>query len=89
MGQFFQKNVGLKVARPCKTRVSDEMSTHERKTDRIERSLKRLGFQLRKGRGKAFKITAAGGGGVANTTDAMTLDQIERWIGDHIKAKRG
>ena len=28
--------------------------------DRIERSLKRLGFQLTKGRGKAFKITAVG-----------------------------
>ena len=65
---------------------SEPMSAQQ---DRIERSLKRLGFQLRKGRGKAFKITAAGGGGVANTTDAMTLDQIERWIGDHIKPKRG
>ena len=48
--------------------------------ERIARSLKRLGFQLGKGRGKAFKITAA--------SDAMTLDQIERWIGDHIKPKR-
>jgi hypothetical protein len=57
--------------------------------DRIERSLKRLGFQLGKGRGKAFKITAVGGSGAPNTTDAMTLDQIERWIGDHIKPKRG
>ena len=57
--------------------------------DRIERSLKRLGFQLGKGRGKAFKITAAGGGAAPNTTDAMTLDQIEHWIGDHIKPKRG
>jgi hypothetical protein len=57
--------------------------------DRIERSLKRLGFQLGKGRGKAFKVTAVGGGGAPNTTDAMTLDQIERWIGDHIKPKRG
>ena len=57
--------------------------------DRIERSLKRLGFQLGKGRGKAFKITAVGGNAVPNTTDAMTLDQIERWIGEHIKPKRG
>ena len=56
--------------------------------DRIERSLKRLGFQLGKGRGKAFKITVAGGSAVSNTTDAMTLDQIERWIGAHIKPKR-
>ena len=56
--------------------------------DRIERSLKRLGFQLAKGRGKAFKVTAAGGGTAPNTTDSMTLDQVERWIGDHIKPKR-
>ena len=57
--------------------------------DRIARSLKRLGFQLGKGRGKAFKVTAVGGTVVLNTTDAMTLDQIERWIGDHIKPKGG
>ena len=41
----------------------------------------------RKGRGKAFKITKAGGGTAPNATDAMTLDQIERWISDHIKPK--
>jgi len=56
--------------------------------DRIERSLKRLGFQLAKGRGKAFKITFAGGGAAPNATDTMTLDQIERWISEHIKPKR-
>ena len=56
--------------------------------DRIERSLKRLGFQLEKGRGKAFKITAVGGGTAPNATDAMTLDQVERWISDYIKPKR-
>ena len=55
--------------------------------DRIERSLKRLGFQLAKGRGKAFKITATSGGVAPSTADTMTLDQIERWIGDHIKPK--
>ena len=56
--------------------------------DRIDRSLKRLGFQLAKGRGKAFKITAIGGGPAPSTTDAMTLDQVEIWIGDYIKPKR-
>jgi len=55
---------------------------------RIARSLKRLGFELGKGRGKAFKITAAGGSTAPGSTDTMTLDQIERWIGDHIKPKR-
>jgi hypothetical protein len=39
-------------------------------------------------RGKAFKITAAGGSTAPNSTDTMPLDQIERWIGDHIKPKR-
>jgi hypothetical protein len=53
--------------------------------DRIARSLKRLGFQLSKGRGKNFKIIAATGSAIPDTTDAMTLDQIERWIGNHIK----
>ena len=57
--------------------------------DRIERSLKRLDFQLGKGRAKAFKIRVAGGSAAPNTTDALTLDQIERWIGDHIKPKCG
>ena len=56
--------------------------------DRIDRSLKRLGFQLAKGRGKAFKITTIGGGPAPSTNDAVTLDQVEFWIGDHIKPKR-
>ena len=56
--------------------------------ERITRSLKRLGFELGKGRGKAFRITAAGGSAAPDTTDTMTLDQVERWIGDHIKPKR-
>ena len=67
----------------------DELgSTVSGQQERIARSLKRLGFQLGKDRGKAFKITAAGGSTAPNSTDAMTLDQIERWIGDHIKPKR-
>ena len=41
--------------------------------ERIARSLKRLGFQLEKGRGKAFKITASGGSTAPNSTDTMTL----------------
>ena len=57
--------------------------------DRIERSLKRLGFQLGRGRGRTFKITVAGGSSAPDSNDAMTLDDVERWIGDHIKPKRG
>jgi len=45
--------------------------------DCIDRSLKRLGFQLAKGRGKTFKITATGSGPARSATDAMTLDQVE------------
>jgi hypothetical protein len=56
--------------------------------DRMERSLKRIGFQLGKGRGWSFKVMAAGGGMAPNATDTMTLDQVERWISDHIKPKR-
>jgi hypothetical protein len=56
--------------------------------ERISRSLKRLGFQLGKGRGKAFKITVAGGSIAPDSTDTMTLDQIEHWIGNHIRPKR-
>ena len=62
--------------------------TAQGQQDRVARSLKRLGFQLGKGRGRAFKITAVGGSSAPDTTDTMTLDQIERWIGDHIKPKR-
>ena len=53
--------------------------------DRIERSLKRLGFQLATGRGKGLKITAIGGRPATNATASMTLDQI----GNHIKPRRG
>jgi hypothetical protein len=56
--------------------------------NRIERSLKRLGFQLAKGRGKAFKVATTNGGLAPNATDTMTLDQVESWIREHIKPKR-
>jgi hypothetical protein len=56
--------------------------------DRIERSLKRLGFQLAKGRGKAFKVAMTNGSLAPNATDTMTLDQVEGWIREHIKPKR-
>jgi hypothetical protein len=56
--------------------------------NRVERSLKRLGFQLAKGRGKAFKLMTIAGATAPNSTDTMSLDQVESWIGDHIKPKR-
>ena len=56
--------------------------------DRIARSLKRLGFQLGKGRGVESKIRVAGGSAAPGYRRPMTLGQIERWIGDHIKPKR-
>jgi hypothetical protein len=55
--------------------------------DQIARFLKRLGFQLIKA-GKAFKVSDSAGGMAAGSKPTMTLAEIERWIGDHIKPKR-
>jgi hypothetical protein len=55
--------------------------------DRIARSLKRLAFQLGKRRGKVFKIMAGSGRAAPYSTDAMTLDQIEKWIANHIRPR--
>ena len=55
--------------------------------DQIARLLKRLGFQLVK-TGKAFKVSDSAGQMAAGSKPTMTLAEIERWIGDHIKPKR-
>jgi hypothetical protein len=74
--------------RYLRSHTSDEGAQMSAQQDRIERSLKRLGLQLGKGRGKAFKITVAGGNVAPNATAVMTLEQAERWIGDHVKPKQ-
>jgi hypothetical protein len=38
--------------------------------------------------GRRSRSLAGSGRAAPDATDTMTLDQIERWIGDHIKPKR-
>jgi hypothetical protein len=62
------------------------MAGEQARADRIARSLKRLGFRVKVGR--AFKISDGDGGAAVDGTQAMTLAEIERWIGDYIKPGR-
>lgn len=55
--------------------------------DRVARSLKRLGFQLSRS-GRTFKVVDGAGALVAGSGLAMKLEEIERWIGEHIKPGR-
>ena len=55
--------------------------------DRVARSLKRLGFRLTRISG-SFTIIDSAGGPAAGSKTRMTLAEIERWIGEHIKPKR-
>jgi hypothetical protein len=63
------------------------MAGEQARADRIARSLKRLGFRLVKV-GRAFKISDGDGGAAVGGTQAMTLAEVERWIGDYIKPGR-
>jgi hypothetical protein len=54
------------------------------RADRAERSLKRLGFRLSRA-GRTFTVTDNAGVVVINSAPAMTLEDLERWIGEHIK----
>ena len=55
--------------------------------DRIERSLRRLGFQLGR-KGRAFRITDQAGGVATESAPAMTLNEVELWIGNHVKSQK-
>jgi hypothetical protein len=50
----------------------------------VLRTLKRLGFGLSR-TGRTFRITDKAGALAVNSTAAMSLEEIERWIGEHIK----
>jgi hypothetical protein len=63
------------------------MASQQTHADRIARSLKRLGFGLSR-TGRTFRITDKAGVLAVNSTAAMTLAEIERWIGEHIKPKK-
>jgi hypothetical protein len=55
--------------------------------DRVARSLKRLGFRLTR-IGRSFTITDSAGGPATGSKTGMTLAEVERWIGEHVKPKR-
>ena len=73
------------------------MAGQQARVDRIDRSLKRLGFRLIK-TGRSFSIAGNANehtgakppnGGLAEVAGAkMTLAAVEQWIGEHIKPKR-
>jgi hypothetical protein len=52
--------------------------------DRIERSLKRLGFCL-SWTGRTFRITDTAGALAVKNKPGMSLDEIEVWISDVIR----
>jgi hypothetical protein len=52
--------------------------------DRIERSLKRLGFRLSR-TGRTFRIMDIAGALAVNSKPAMSLTDIEVWIGGFIR----
>jgi hypothetical protein len=61
------------------------MAGQQTHADRVARSLKRLGFQLRR-TGRTFRVLDKAGAVAVGSGPAMTLQEIERWIGDHIKS---
>jgi hypothetical protein len=52
--------------------------------DRIARSLKRLGFRMSR-TGRTFRVTDSAGELAINSKPAMSLAEIEHWIGDFIR----
>ena len=62
-------------------------TTPTTQADRVARSLKRLGFRLTR-IGRTFTIVDNAGDLVTGTKTGMTLAEIERWIGEHIKPRR-
>jgi hypothetical protein len=58
--------------------------TQQTQADRVARSLKRLGFQLSRS-GRTFSVIDSSGVPAVNSKPAMSLAEIETWIGEHIK----
>jgi hypothetical protein len=63
------------------------MASQQTRADRIERSLKHLGFHLSR-TGRTFRIVDKAGALAVNSKPVMSLEDIERWIGEHIKPGR-
>ena len=59
----------------------------ETQADRLSRALKRLGFRLSR-TGRTFRIVDNAGALAMKSKAAMTLEEIERRIGEHIKPER-
>jgi hypothetical protein len=62
------------------------MASQPTHADRIARSLKRLGFQLSR-TGRTFKVMDKAGEPAVGSGPAMTLADIEKWIGEYIKGR--
>ena len=62
-------------------------TTPTTQADRVARSLKRLGFRLTR-IGRTFTIVDNAGDLVTGTKTGMTLAEIERWIGEHIRRRQ-
>jgi hypothetical protein len=60
------------------------MASQQTHADRIALSLKRLGFQLSR-TGRTFKVIDKAGELAVGSGPAMTLADIEKWIGEYIK----
>ena len=60
------------------------MASHQTHADRVARSLKRLGFQLSR-TGRTFRIIDKAGALAVGSGNAMTLQEIEKWIAEQIK----
>ena len=60
------------------------MASQQTRADRIARSLKRLGFQLSR-TGRTFRVVDKAGELAVGSRPAMTLADIEKWIGEYIK----
>jgi hypothetical protein len=60
------------------------MASNQTHADRVSRSLKRLGFRLNR-TGRTFEIIDIVGEPAINSRPAMTLAEIESWIGEYIK----
>jgi hypothetical protein len=63
-------------------------TTPTTQADRIARSLRCLGFRISR-TGRSFTVIDSAGELAINSKPAMSLAEIENWIGEHIKpAKR-
>jgi hypothetical protein len=60
------------------------MTIPQTHADRVARSLRRLGLQLSR-TGRTFRVIDKAGAIVVGSEPAMTLQEIESWIGEYIK----